>query len=522
MTKIAQTGYLKYVCFDEIKQQQYFKCMNSDVYYRADFDRYYSVSQVCSQDSFSYQACGFGKEVSSGTDHVLCGGYICEQRKIFGRFGGEEWKKFWWGYEYIGCSGKDCKTDKRDCSRNLEVAKPSLLCDDKCDAKYRCVDESYCNGYQYGLSCENSKKEKITLSVDDVCDEVDDCSDGSDEKDCVVTDSTLHTCTHYSLFRARYGEDPIDKIVPIHNYTRCSVFNTTGNDDPYCWDYLDQTNCSDIERVGGYCEVNGFMASVSKYMVCYDVEPETDRSIKLCDDDSQNNCISPSIKFNDCRLHKHRLCDRVTNCVDNGDEESDICQVMTKEFMCKRRFLPKSNEMSLPVSWIMDGEIDCMNGEDEESSFWRFCRGEFERVQLPGQICQNVYKCPQGDGKFAQFDQLCDGVESCGNGGENTICGIARDFPDFPTVAPSNGNLRNSCKSSFHTCETREFKRPWGDVSGEPKIEISVPTSKVNCNEYFGEQYLYLSCMGLCEGEHVKCPLDDENRKLVYNSCPGQ
>ena len=127
LTKIVQTGYLKYVCFDEIKQQQYFKCTNSDEFYQADFDEYNSVSQVCSRDLFSYQACGFGKEVSSNTDHILCGGYICEQRKLFGRFGWERWLDFWWGYEYIECSGNGCRSDKRDCSRNLITE--SLTCD---------------------------------------------------------------------------------------------------------------------------------------------------------------------------------------------------------------------------------------------------------------------------------------------------------------------------------------------------------------------------------------------------------
>ena len=53
-------------------------------------------------------------------------------------------------------------------------------------------------------------------------------------------------------------------------------------------------------------------------------------------------------------------------------------------------------------------------------------------------------------------------------------------------------------------------------------MELSVPTFKVNCSQMFGEHYLFLSCMNLCIEENAGCPLDGKNRRLEYDSCPGQ
>ena len=135
--------------------------------------------------------------------------------------------------------------------------------------------------------------------------------------------------------------------------------------------------------------------------------------------------------------------------------------------------------------------------------------------------CKNVYCCPGVENTSVFFRYLCNGVDSCGNGAENEVCEIARDFPFTDTTASiSSDLLRNVCNSG--DCEKREYIRPWGSVFGEKDIELYVPKGKVNCSRLFGEHYLYLSCMGLCMGENISCPLNGEHRKLLYNSCPGQ
>ena len=307
---------------------------------------------------------------------------------------------------------------------------------------------------------------------------------------------------------------------PPH-YTRCSVFDITSEIYPYCLNYLDQTNCSDVERVGGYCDIDGYNSSVSKYMtLCYEYDEKTSSPVKICDDDFQNNCISPSTST-DCRVHKHRMCDRVWDCPDGSDERHDMCEYMTKEFQCVRRFNFKIGvKFGIPVSWIMDNEVDCMDGLDEHAEDLNFCGNQTDktyRFKESDGTCDNVYLCSKGDKPYVQFEQLCDGVETCGKGAENEVCKIARDFPTINKTVLYNGRLRDACSDS--NCEVKEFLRPWINVFGITKFELIVPTSKVNCSCLFGEYYLFLSCMDLCVD--APCPLD-KNRTLLYNSCPGQ
>ena len=490
LTKMI-SGFLKRVCFDVFRNRMYYKCIHSDVSYKAYYHYYHnhikSFTEVCDNDPHFYQACGFNTEITN-TD-VLCGGYICEEKE------GVE-------HKYIKCTGDNCKPENRDCSKTRDT-----------------FSETNCDGdckYKYGVTCTRWGRGKH-ISAGWVCNGKWGCDDGSDEKNCTVTNSTVYTCTHYG---AKVWYNTI-RTVPIHNYTRCSVFDLFKilPDYPYCLNYIDQTNCSDIERVGGYCEVNGYMSTVSKYMVCYDYDIFYKTTVTICDDDFQNKCIFPSTS--DCRVHKHLMCNRVEDCPDGSDENHQMCRLTTEEinFACKRRFSPKSGKRRLPITWIMDNVTDCMNGVDENSSLWVVCPGN---VISPSDFpCKNVYFCPGVDNTSVFLRYLCNGVDSCGNGAENKVCEIARDFPFIETTASISSDLtRNVCSTA--DCEKREYIRPWGSVFGEKEIELYVPKKNVNCKRLFGEYYLYLSCMGLCTGENISCPLNGENRKLQYNSCPGQ
>ena len=508
-----KSGFLKNVCYNEEKNHQSFLCTNSNVNFGIHHPKdqeVRGVSEVCENDPHAYQACGFDTKVSNS--EVLCGGYFCEEKTHIMI---DSWRHVT-GHEYIECSGENCGEESRDCSEHNNDKDTATVCDDKCDINY-CIDEYNCNGYHYGVYCNDNYYQ---LPVKYVCNENWDCNDGTDEQNCTVTDSTVYTCNHYGM-NVWFNET---LPMPIHNYTRCSIFDSNKFASPYCWEYLDQTNCSDIERVGGYCEVNGYMSTVSKYMVCKETDQTTDETIKLCDDDFNNLCVSLK---EECTIHKHRMCDGVRDCSDGIDEVNDMCEKMSDQFdfTCTRRFQLKRGKASIPVSWIKDNVIDCMNGEDEHESMWPFCSDKRQEIILPNKACQNLFKCPGDSDKYVRFDQLCDGVDSCESGFENEVCTIARDFSfiDKFLKKKNNSAVRDVCTITGEVaCGIKEFKRPWGDVFGELKMELSAPIAKVNCSQLFGENYFYLSCMDLCLDSDIICPLQSGNRKLEYNSCPGQ
>ena len=495
-----ESGFLKHVCFDERERQLYFRCLQSDVHYELKWkhpDSDFAVSRVCPEDPYAYQVCGFSTKVSNSD--VLCGGYICPFKKSG-------------VHHFIKCTGESCESGRRHCvnsSAGISDTEFTTLCDDECDMPY-CEDEGYCNGYRYGVDCRWNDFDGPGdyLPAHLVC--VVDCE--YQEQICNFTDSDIKTCTHYNSVRWR------ELTVPILNNTRCSVFGPDNHKiPPYCLDYSDQTNCSDIERVGGFCKIDGFISSVSKFVVCKNFDSVTNKPIELCDDGFQNVCLY--LQGSDCTVHRHKMCDKVKDCTDGGDEVHDMCKKMTSpsKFTCTRSFNIKHGNATIPSSWILDNITDCLDGSDEnEDGDWRYCNGQIHLDELD---CQDYFKCPRNNKLLVPFEQLCDGIESCGDNVENNVCRVARDFPDIKTIAPLKISVRNVTNT---TCESQKFERPWGDIIGEHKMEFSVPTHKVDCSEMFGEHYLYLSCMNLCSEDIFTCPLNGEGKKLVYDSCPGQ
>ena len=259
----------------------------------------------------------------------------------------------------------------------------------------------------------------------------------------------------------------------------------------------------------------------------------------LCDDDIENDCYSPSTSTA-CLVHKHLLCDGKKDCPDGSDELVDICEFKVDIFECKRGFgIDKS--IPIPVSWIADGKADCENGLDENHLFLNsktgleFCKFEDHFGQgitlIEEKSCENVFLCPplfQGASRkksFVKLSLLCDGVESCS--GENEVCKTSRDFPTLKKEVSYNNRIGDLCsvlENENVECETKEFVHLKEEVFGVDtfvngsKRLLNVPKRKVSCEGLFGEYYVFLSCMGLCEDSD--CPL--KQKALAHDSCPGQ
>ena len=551
-------GFLKPVCFNAIDKQYYHVCVNSRKSYELSVTWEYetghyvnklsSVSSICDNDLRVYQACGFSKKISEFSEY-LCGGYFIADTE-------QE-------VHYFEECDRDCGSDTNKTQRYNVRGK--TVCNNKCDEEY-CEDESDCNGLRYGLYC-NVTETKVTTEltlydgsyckgefvrqlmstatfcrvtnienvttytyrpVSSVCDESSDCDNKIDEEYCSDIVQTTQTCIHY-LSKL---QDRVIRTVPIFNYTRCAVFDLSSEDTyPYCYDYLDQTNCTDVNRVGGHCLIGNNTSTVSKYVLCDNpLMSKEERKIKFCDDNLESECISPP-DSTDCTVHKHKLCDGVVDCKDFSDEDSDICRFTTPgKFRCNRTF-NMDKEMEIPVSWIWDNHTDCADGKDQDRHMWKFCDEEEKyRVMFANESCKNAFLCPSGrtENHYVEFDLLCDGINSCDSEVENNVCTISRDFPKLKKSAKIEGcSTRHLCDDDDdddddddfedEKCHIKEFEGPLGEVFGV-SIKVNVSDSKRMCNRLFGEYYVFLSCMGMCLDS--TCPLP--NTPLNYDSCPVQ
>ena len=530
--------FLKHVCFDEEKMVLTYKCFNSDVQYTShDYHDYdykgqleiwgIHVSALCGNDPKSYQACGLPSN-KIGTEDLLCGGYFCDPHY----YQSVNESSVDVMFKYVKCDGNctnigECPAAGTDDSGDGGIT----LCDDICDEGL-CLDETFCNGLKYGVTCWSDKKRTPqsyplnSLPPQIVCDGNRNCRHGEDEADCEVSNTSVQTCLHR---RANYHGKEI--LVPLRNFTRCAPFVLHIQErqlPAVCANYRDQTNCSDAERVGGSCFIDGYMSTVSKFVICD--RPNFGDSSNLCDDRLEQACVFPSGDTR-CKIHKHKLCNGRYDCLGGSDELIDDCnskaQSVIGNLTCTRSFFPEVS-LPLPSSWILDGARDCLDGEDENVTMWSFCGSKDDgslRVKLVNETCANVYLCPGEEIPFIKLEKLCDGVESCGM--ENRVCWIARDFPREVIIKSSVdrvGSVLHLCKyEKIDDCVPRKFTfgEKFGETSGvENTVMLIIPNRNVSCSDVFGEYYVYQSCMGICSEQTAVCPL--KHVPLLYDSCPGQ
>ena len=448
---------------------------------------------------------------------LLCDQYICSVSR---------------NYQFVNvkrpgyvCNGiKDCKNtdlDEASCSDMFTLLSgksvPSKeVCDGQCFDNPYCEDEAVCNGHTYGVYCDFNTTTNTSkyVGVRDVCNKNADCKDGLDENDCDATNTTLQTC-----IKSRYSEYGwYNRTIPVHNHTRCyATERKIGGEFRYCTesDYKsDQTNCTDPDKVGLKCEVNGYNSTVSKHMLCFDRH--------VCDDNFENNCIRTS---ETCFMHKHYLCDGKEDCSDGTDENQPICDEKT-DLKCTRR-VGKGEEGPIPLIWLNDGVKDCVDGRDETSG-WSTCgKGSTLRFVTDNSSCENVFVCPWEKPGYIEFEHLCDGIETCGN--ENKVCSESLGTPELFTVPMTTDRGLSKhlsfCKEGLKQTQNfmadcitiNSFFHPQRDVFGVDNTSVTLPIGLQNCDHMFGEMYVYTSCTNQCINS--SCPLKNVPR---YEVCPDQ
>ena len=515
---------MKYVCSD-YNGLQYFKCLNSDVYYKVDaaLPGFSKFSALCENDPHFYQTCGAGhNEVFGGLNDALCGYYICRDEIENGIFtSGHKADLFYSCDEKKQCSNTDL--DEFNCTYNsvkaifryheggLMTIPSSKVCDNYCDS-VQCKDEAICNDVVYGIICTDFQYFSPTQigyrENDPGC-----AFDGSHS-----TENTTY-CKHYLS----------DLKVPLFDFNRCAIFKYArsiidkafwldNEYQPYCKGFIDQTNCTDPERVAMTCNVDGYPATISKNILCHGLQ-----DLHLCDDGIENLCLKLSAT---CNIHKHQMCDSIVDCKDKSDEKDLICTQVTAS-ACVRRLGKRT--LPTPLAWLGDGVNDCLDGSDEKQ-LWPTCGEEVTfRFVTDNSTCTDDFLCLHGNADYIGMGQLCDGIETCGN--ENEICRLSRDIPTvFTQTYKSNSGMQKlmHCQKGLSAlqyissnCSTVKFNYPKGEVFGyPPRNALDIPDGKLICESLFGELYVYYSCEGRCSDPKITCPI--KNDFLRYDSCPGQ
>ena len=473
-------GFLKYVCDGGHPGNTRYKCVNTNEYYvhKPGGENIFFYGEFCSNDPHHYQACDKRIKGKVTNNEMLCENSICS--------GGDN------KYLHIArvldsggnnmCVSEICRNiapNKNSCNEEM-ITLPTgkkiysnEICDGKCQEWY-CEDEGTCNGYRYGLYCtDRIDNNLLYLPPEKICNGYRYCKHGEDEENCTVTKDMENSCKHHDIRK---------KLVPIHNYTRCTEIDVSIKDTRRYCDLSDmikqQTNCSDPSRVGTTCEINGYLSTVSKYLICFNV------TIIACDDKIDSKCLITT----SCRIHRHHMCDKMNDCVDLADEKDQICNSITKQ-TCKRRLGNIKSELPIPISWLKDGVKDCENGEDETAD-WPTC-GEGKRkryVSSKETECKNVFICRTGDPGFVELKNLCDGIETCGN--ENKICSVSNRPQSLAIPVPTTDKGLTKKLSYCHPglsnleqlinlCLTKKYTFPDEDIFGvDKKTSVILPDKK--------------------------------------------
>ncbi|XP_018566692.1 very low-density lipoprotein receptor [Anoplophora glabripennis] len=335
-------------------------------------------------------------------------------------------------------------------------------------------EHSRCSFRQF--TCAN--KECIPIMF--MCDNEEDCSDGSDEdpKEC----SRNSTCGK-NEFRCGSG-----KCIPGH--WQC-------DNDKDCSDGSDEDEHTCKQKKCGLDE-----------FTCRSAPGECVPLTWMCDDNADCSDGSDEKSCNEtCRsdeftckngkcIQKRWVCDLDNDCGDNSDE-GDHCPTVTcaaeTKFQC-------SEQICIANKWRCDGERDCADGKDEQGcpkvgTGVSFCLSEeYECADKltcihKSWLCDGAKDCPDGSDEApdncqnitCRADQFqckdrscisghlhCSGHADCPDGSDEEDCGTPIPNCDPKTQFDCGGG---QCISFAQVCDGRQDCPDWED---EPKDKCGI------------------------------------------------
>ncbi|XP_069815842.1 SCO-spondin-like [Dendropsophus ebraccatus] len=400
-----------------------------------------------------YEACGpacprtcrnLGMDLERHCAHLSCvEGCFCPQGKVLhdgGCIDPSECPCYWESLPFPsgaavtqGCYNCTCESGRWHCP------------EEPCSAPSRCGDDEF--------ACRFSDRCVPTAWV---CDNEDDCGDGSDEICSLTCAPHEHRCAN-------------GQCIPLAH--RCD-----GRAD--CVDHSDEWGCPSPS-----CSNDEFRCSNGRCIplshVC-----DGDLDCGFADDSDESGCSSgcSSAHFRcsvgKCVPYIHR-CDGHDDCGDFSDERDCICP--SSEFQC-----PEG--MCLSKEKVCDGHRDCGNGADET-----VCTGL-------GTCSSGFWVC--GDGSCIRQEKLCDVKLDCPDGSDEEAAQCASPPPDIAQITPPGSSSHTPAGVLDRRCSRYEFQCG----SGECRPRGWLCDHEVDCMDASDEH----DCNRTCDLDHFKCTSSGE------------
>ncbi|XP_028290490.1 SCO-spondin [Gouania willdenowi] len=272
-----------------------------------------------------------------------------------------------------------------------------------------------------------------------VCDNEDDCGDGSDEicpSSCssdqfYCTSTPSGPCLNLAL-RCDGHPDCLDQsdeefcgpvLLCVPGEFQCANGRCL-KEEQVCDGHLDCgfADGSDEQDCGVRCEEGHFLCAGGR---CIHYVHRCDGHDDCGDLSDERRCVCAPGEFQcpeDQCVPAHRVCDGVRDCPSGTDEAvclSPACR--SYEFSCV------SVNQCVPHAWRCDGETDCMDGSDEH---------QCGTVCGPGQVpCSTGNQC-------VDYQQLCDGTPQCWDASDESVDNCDKTVSPLP---PGGDNTTAFC-----------------------------------------------------------------------------